>query len=385
MIESMSIEFLQEYWWIIVSILGAALVFLMFVQGGQTMIYTLGKTESERTLIVNSLGRKWEFTFTTLVTFGGAFFASFPLFYSTSFGGAYWVWMAILICFVIQAVSYEYRNKPKNFLGPKTFEAFLFINGALGTILIGTAVGTFFTGANFTVDKMRLTETLSSVTISQWETPWHGLEAVLNIQNVLLGLVVFFLARILALLYFMNNIDNTEINLRSRKQLLYNTVPFLIVFLLFTGLLLTSKGFAANPVTGEINMEPYKYLHNLLNMPIVLIIFLVGVVLVLYGILISLIKTSSTGVWFTGPGSFLTVFALFLTAGLNNTSYYPSLANLQNSLTIHNSSSSHYTLMVMSYVSLMVPFVIIYIIYAWRSINNIKMIEAEMKEETHVY
>jgi cytochrome d ubiquinol oxidase subunit II len=385
MFESMSIELLQEYWWIIVSILGAALVFLMFVQGGQTMIYTLGKSESERTLIVNSLGRKWEFTFTTLVTFGGAFFASFPLFYSTSFGGAYWVWMAILFCFIIQAVSYEYRSKPNNFFGPKTFETFLFINGALGTILIGTAVGTFFTGANFTVDKMRLTETLTSVTISQWETPWHGLEAVLNIQNVLLGLVVFFLARILALLYFMNNIDNTEINLRSRKQLLNNAVPFLIVFLLFAGLLLTSKGFAADPVTGEINLEPYKYLHNLLGMPIVLMLFLVGVVLVLYGIIISLIKTSSTGIWFTGPGSFLTVFALFLTAGLHNTSYYPSLINIQDSLTIHNSSSSHYTLTVMSYVSLMVPFVIIYIIYAWRSINNTKMSEVEMKEETHVY
>ena len=385
MFESMSIELLQEYWWIIVSILGAALVFLMFVQGGQTMIYTLGKTETERTMIVNSLGRKWEFTFTTLVTFGGAFFASFPLFYSTSFGGAYWVWMAILFCFIIQAVSYEYRSKPKNIFGPKTFETFLFINGALGTILIGTAVGTFFTGANFTVDKMRLTETLSSVTISRWETPWHGLEAVLNIQNVLLGLVVFFLARILALLYFMNNIDNDQIIARSRKQLLYNTIPFLVVFLLFVGLLLTSSGFAINSGTGDIYMEPYKYLHNLLAMPIVLIVFLVGVVLVLFGIIISLLKKLSTGIWFTGPGAFLTVFALFLTAGLNNTSYYPSLSDLQSSLTIHNSSSSHYTLMVMSYVSLMVPFVIVYIIYAWRSINNTKMDEAEMKEDTHIY
>jgi len=385
MFESMSIEFLQEYWWIIVSILGAALVFLMFVQGGQTMIYTLGKTETERTMIVNSLGRKWEFTFTTLVTFGGAFFASFPLFYSTSFGGAYWVWMAILFCFIIQAVSYEYRSKPKNFFGPKTFETFLFINGALGTLLIGTAVGTFFTGANFTVDKMRLTETLSSVTISRWETPWHGLEAVLNIQNVLLGLTVFFLARVLALLYFMNNIDNEQIIARSRKQLLYNTLPFLVVFLLFVGLLLTSNGFAVNIGTGDIYMEPYKYLHNLLAMPIVLIVFLVGVLLVLFGIIISLLKKLLTGIWFTGPGAFLTVFALFLTAGLNNTSYYPSLSDLQSSLTIHNSSSSHYTLMVMSYVSFLVPFVIIYIIYAWRSINNTKITEVEMKEETHIY
>ena len=381
----MSIEFLQQYWWIIISILGAALVFLMFVQGGQTMIYTLGKTESERTMIVNSLGRKWEFTFTTLVTFGGAFFASFPLFYSTSFGGAYWVWMAILFCFIIQAVSYEYRSKPNNIFGPRTFETFLFINGALGTILIGTAVGTFFTGANFSVDKMRLTETLSSVTISRWETPWHGLEAVLNIQNVLLGLVVFFLARILALLYFMNNINNDQIVIRSRKQLLYNTVPFLVCFLLFAGMLLTSDGFAVKSGTGGIYMEPLKYLHNLLDMPVVLIIFLAGVLLVLSGIIYSLIRKSSNGIFLTGPGAFLTVFALFLIAGLNNTSYYPSLINLQSSLTIHNSSSSHYTLTVMSYVSLMVPFVILYIIYAWRSINNTKIDEAEMKEETHVY
>ena len=385
MFGSMTLEFLQEYWWIIVSILGAALVFLMFVQGGQTMIYTLGKTETERTMIVNSLGRKWEFTFTTLVTFGGAFFASFPLFYATSFGGAYWVWMAILFCFIIQAVSYEYRSKPKNIFGPRTFETFLFINGALGTILIGTAVGTFFTGANFTVDKMRLTETLSSVTISRWENPWHGLEAVLNIQNVILGLVVFFLARILALLYFMNNIDQDQIIIRCKKQLLYNTIPFLVLFLLFVGMLLTNDGFAVNPITGIVSMEPLKYLHNLLSMPVVLILFVVGVLMVLYGIILSLIKKTSNGIWFTGPGAFLTVFALFLLAGLNNTSFYPSLSDLQSSLTIHNSSSSHYTLTVMSYVSLMVPFVIIYIIYAWRSINNTKIIEAEMNEETHVY
>ena len=381
----MPIEFLQEYWWIIISILGAALVFLMFVQGGQTLIYTIGKTESERTLIVNSLGRKWEFTFTTLVTFGGAFFASFPLFYSTSFGGAYWVWMAILFCFIIQAVSYESRSKPNNIFGPKTFETFLFINGALGTILIGTAVGTFFTGANFSVDKMRLTETFSSVTISRWETRWHGLEAVLNLQNVLLGLVVFFLARIMALLYFMNNIDNDQIIVRSRKHLLFNTVPFLIVFLTFTGMLLASDGFAVNTDTGLVYMEPLKYLHNLLDMPVVLIIFLSGVLLVLSGIILSLIRKSSIGIWFTGPGAFLTVFALFLTAGLNSTSFYPSLADLQSSLTIRNSSSSHYTLTVMSYVSLIIPFVIIYIIYAWRTINSIKIDEAEMKEDTHVY
>ncbi|NWJ50062.1 MAG: cytochrome d ubiquinol oxidase subunit II [Bacteroidetes bacterium] len=384
MFETQSLEFLQIYWWIIVSILGAVLVFLMFVQGGQTLIYTVGKTEQQRTLIVNSLGRKWEFTFTTLVTFGGAFFASFPLFYSTSFGGAYWVWMAILFCFILQAVSYEYRSKPNNILGSKTFEIFLFINGALGTILIGTAVGTFFTGANFSVDKMRLTE-MASVTISRWETPWHGLEAVLNLQNVALGLAVFFLARIIALLYFMNNISNEEIFNRSKKQLLINTIPFLIFFLFFVGKLLLISGFAVRPITGEIYMEPYKYLHNLLANPIILVLFLIGVVLVLYGILSSLLKLTTNGIWFAGSGTFLTVFALFLVAGLNNTAYYPSLASLQSSLTIQNSSSSFYTLTVMSYVSLLVPFVIAYIIYAWRSINNNKIDSKELENESHAY
>jgi cytochrome d ubiquinol oxidase subunit II len=384
MFEVQSIEFLQTYWWIIVSILGAALVFLMFVQGGQTLIYTIGKTEQQRTLIVNSLGRKWEFTFTTLVTFGGAFFASFPLFYSTSFGGAYWVWMAILFCFILQAVSYEYRSKPKNIFGSKTFEVFLFLNGTLGTILVGTAVATFFTGANFSVDKMRLTE-MASVTISRWETPWHGLEAVLNIQNVALGLAVFFLARILALLYFMNNISSEEIYNRSKKQLLINTVPFLVFFLFFVGKLLLINGFAVKPLTGEIYMEPYKYLHNLLANPIILGLFLIGVVLVLYGIISTLLKKTTNGIWFAGSGAFLTVFALFLVAGLNNTAYYPSLASLQSSLTIKNSSSSRYTLTVMSYVSLMVPFVIAYIIYAWRSINNNKIDSTELEKESHTY
>jgi cytochrome bd ubiquinol oxidase subunit II len=384
MFEVQSLEFLQTYWWIIISILGAVLVFLMFVQGGQTLIYAVGKTEQQRRLIVNALGRKWEFTFTTLVTFGGAFFASFPLFYSTSFGGAYWVWMAILFCFIIQAVSYEYRSKPNNIWGNKTFEVFLFINGALGTILIGTAVGTFFTGANFSVDKMRLTE-MASVTISRWETPWHGLEAVLNFQNVALGLAVFFLARILALLYFMNNISNEEIFNRSKKQLLINTIPFLVFFLFFVGKLLLINGFAVKPDTGEIYMEPYKYLHNLLANPIILGLFLLGVVLVLYGILSSLLKLTTKGIWFAGSGTFLTVFALFLVAGLNNTAYYPSLTSLQSSLTIKNSSSSLYTLTVMSYVSLMVPFVIAYIIYAWRSINNNKLDSTELENESHTY
>jgi cytochrome d ubiquinol oxidase subunit II len=292
--------------------------------------------------------------------------------------------MAILFCFILQAVSYEYRSKPNNIFGSKTFEVFLFINGALGTILIGTAVGTFFTGANFSVDKMRLTE-MASVTISRWETPWHGLEAVLNFQNVALGLAVFFLARILALLYFMNNISSEEIFNRSKKQLLINTIPFLVFFLFFVGKLLLINGFAVKPSTGEIYMEPYKYLHNLLANPIILGLFLIGVVLVLYGILSSLLKLTTNGIWFAGSGTFLTVFALFLVAGLNNTAYYPSLVNLQSSLTIKNSSSSLYTLTVMSYVSLMVPFVIAYIIYAWRSINNNKIDSKELENESHAY
>lgn len=283
MFEELSLLALQQYWWVIVSLLGAILVFLMFVQGGQTLIYTLGKTELERTMLVNSLGRKWEFTFTTLVTFGGAFFASFPLFYSTSFGGAYWVWMAILFAFVIQAVAYEYRSKPDNFLGARTFEVFLFINGLLGTVLIGTAVGTFFTGSEFSVNEMNF---------SKWEGPAYGLEAVLEPLNVILGLTVFFLARVLGILYFMNNINDESIFERSKKQLLFNALPFVVLFLLFTTLLMLRDGFAIS-ASGDIIMEPYKYLHNLLQMPVVLILFLLGVVGVLYGIISSLLKKST--------------------------------------------------------------------------------------------
>jgi len=384
MFETLSLLALEQYWWAIVSLLAALLVFLMFVQGGQTLIYTLGKTDSERTMLVNSLGRKWEFTFTTLVTFGGAFFASFPLFYSTSFGGAYWVWMAILFAFIIQAVAYEYRSKPENFLGKRTFETFLFVNGALGTILIGTAVGTFFTGSQFSIDKMNLTH-MGDTAISRWETPFHGLEAVLNIQNVALGLAVFFLARVLGILYFMNTINHSDIRERANKQLLYNTAPFLVFFLFFLGSLLFSKGFAYDTATLQVTMEDYKYLHNLLAMPLVLVVFLLGVVLVLFGIISSLLKKSTKGIWFSGLGTVLTVFALFLVAGYNNTAFYPSTFDLQSSLTIQNSSSSHYTLTAMSYVSLLVPFVLAYIIYAWRSINNKPIDEQEMKEEGHVY
>lgn len=385
MFETFTLLSLQQYWWIIISILAGALVFMMFVQGGQTLIYTLGKTETERTMIVNTLGRKWEITFTTLVTFGGAFFASFPLFYSTSFGGAYWVWMTILLAFVIQAISYEYRSKPNNFLGKRTFETFLFINGALGTILIGTAVGTFFNGSKFSVDTLNLTNIYDSA-ISRWETPFYGLEAVLNPHNVALGLSVFFLARILGILFIVNSVKDQNILDRSVKQMWVNGIPFLVFFLYFIVYLLVKEGFAYSPGTGEVFMEPFKYLHNFLAMPLVLVFFLMGVVLVLAGIGLFLIKKNTKGIWYSGSGTFLTVFSLFLVAGFNNTAYYPSTFNLQHSLTIGNSSSSHYTLTAMSYVSLFVPVVIAYIYLVWKSINN-KQIEAEELDEdqTHVY
>jgi len=387
MFENMSIETLQAYWWIIVSILGSVLVFLMFVQGGQTLIYNIGKTEIERKMLVNSLGRKWEFTFTTLVTFGGAFFASFPLFYSTSFGGAYWVWMAILFPFIIQAVAYEFRSKPNNLLGHKTYEWFLMINGLLGTVLIGAAVSTFFTGSEFSVAKLNITH-MADPTISRWEGPAYGLEAVLNWRNVALGLAVFFLARTLGSLYFMNTIADHAILGRCKKQLIYNTVPFLVFFLSYVVALMAYPGFAIDPKSGEVFMESNKYFHNLLQMPVVLLVFVAGVVLVLLGIALPVLtfeKNASKGIWYAGVGTVLTVFALFLLAGFNNTPYYPSTFNLQHSLTIHNSSSSHYTLTAMSYVSLLVPFVIAYIWYAWKSINKKKIDAAEMGADGHAY
>lgn len=376
MIAAISYPLLQEYWWAIISLLGALLVFLMFVQGGQTLLYTIGKTEMERTILVNALGRKWEFTFTTLVTFGGAFFASFPLFYATSFGGAYWVWIAILFSFIIQAVSYEYRTKPGNFLGAKTFEVFLIINGLLGTILIGTAVGTFFNGAEFSLNDY------NQVT---WEAPTRGLEAVLTFHNVALGLAVFFLSRVLALQYFYNSIDNKEINGRTRKHLVYNVVPFLVFFLFFVIGLVMKKGFAYDPDTMVVSMEKYHYLHSLLAMPVVFLILLSGVILVLLGIYSDLVKTPGKGVWYSGIGTVLTVFALFLVAGYNNTCYYPSVFDLQSSLNIRNSSSSEFTLRVMSVVSLMIPFVVAYIWYAWKSINDKKIDAEEMENESHKY
>lgn len=389
MFENLSLLALQQYWWIIIAILAAILVFLMFVQGGQTLIYQIGKTETERALLVNTLGRKWELTFTTLVTFGGAFFASFPLFYSTSFGGAYWVWLLILLGFILQAVSYEYRKKPNNFLGAKTFEGFLMANGILATVLIGAAVGTFFTGSEFSVDFSRIAGGGNSYIISQWETGSHGLEAALNLQNLSIGLAVFFLARILGLMYFNISIDHETIFKRTIKCLKINSIFFLVFFLLFTGLMLTSEGFAVNPETKEISMEPYKYLHNLLEMPIVLIMFLIGVVLVLWGIFQAAFKMNKKALWFAGPGVILTVISLFMLAGFNNTAFYPSTFNLQHSLTIENASSSKYTLTAMSYVSLFVPFVIAYIWYAWKAINKTKITEDELetgkKEDEHVY
>jgi cytochrome d ubiquinol oxidase subunit II len=357
-------------------VLAALFVFLMFVQGGQTLLYTIGKTESEKTIILNTLGRKWEFTFTTLVTFGGAFFASFPLFYATSFGGAYWVWYAILFVFVIQAVAYEYRKKPSNFLGAKTFEIFLVINGLLGTILIGTAVGTFFNGAMFSLNDMNQV---------QWQTPFRGLEAVLTIHNVALGLAVFFLSRILGLLYFIFTVDNETIVTRSRKQMLVDTALFLVFFLYFLIWLILKEGFAVNAETGVVSMEKFKYLHNLLQMPLVLMILLVGVVGVLWGIISTVFMNSLKGFIFAGTGTVLTVLALFFVAGFHNTAFYPSVYDLQSSLTIQNASSSKFTLIAMSYVSLLIPFVLAYIVYFWRAINRKKITDEEMQEESHVY
>ncbi len=376
MFENLSLLALQEYWWVLVSILAAMFVFLTFVQGGQTLIYQIGKTEDEKTMLLNTLGRKWEFTFTTLVTFGGAFFASFPLFYSTSFGGAYWVWLAILIAFVIQAVSYEYRKKPSNFLGQKTFEIFLVINGVLGTLLVGTAVGTFFNGAEFSLNNMNQVD---------WQTPFRGLEAVLTFHNVALGLTVLFLSRVLGNLYFIFTIDNKTIVERARKTLMLCSIPFLVFFLYFVIALLLKQGYAVNPETGEVFMEKYKYLHNVIEMPANTLILLLGVVGVLWGIISTVFMKSNKGFWFAGTGTVLVVFALFLLAGFNNTAFYPSNFDLQSSLTIQNASSSKFTLVAMSYVSLLIPFVLAYITYFWRAMNRKKITDDEMKSESHVY
>lgn len=377
MFENLSHLTLQQYWWFIMSLLGALLVFLMFVQGGQTFLLKFAKNETEKSLMVNALGRKWELTFTTLVTFGGAFFASFPLFYSTSFGGAYWVWMAILFSFVLQAVSYEFRSKPKNLFGAKTYEVFLFINGMVGTLLIGIVVGTFFTGSEFSVDP--------NTNFSQWEHPALGMEAVLNLRNLALGLAVLFLVRILGLLFFINAIDDSNLVIKSKKAIIKNAIPFLIFFLYFAITLLIKPGFAYDPASGDVFMEPYKYLHNFLEMPVVGIMFLVGVVAVLGSIAWGMSDKNRYAFWGASGGTVLTVLALLLIAGLNNTSFYPSTFDLQSSLTIENSSSSMYTLTVMSYVSLLVPVVVGYIYIVWQKMSKKRINRDELDEDIHVY
>lgn len=377
--------FLQQYWWLVVSLLGAILVFLMFVQGGNSLLFCLGKTEKHRKMMVNSTGRKWEFTFTTLVTFGGAFFASFPLFYSTSFGGAYWLWMIILFSFVLQAVSYEFQSKAGNLLGKKTYQTFLVLNGVVGPVLLGGAVATFFTGSNFFINKGNMTDTLMPV-ISQWGNGWHGLDALADIWNVVLGVAVFFLARVLGALYFINNIADKELTDKCRRAVLNNALFFLVFFLAFIIRTLVSDGFAVNPDTQEIYMQPYKYFINFIEMPVVLLLFLAGVVLVLFGIGKTIWKkTFDKGIWFAGVGTVFTVLSLLLVAGYNNTAYYPSNLDLQSSLTLSNSCSSEFTLKVMAYVSILVPFVIAYIFYAWRSIDRHKITEEEMDQGGHSY
>jgi len=371
----MDYSFYQHYWWFLVSLLGALLVFLLFVQGGQSQIYQLGKKESELNLLFTSTGKKWALTFTTLVTFGGAFFASFPLFYSTSFGGAYWVWMLILFSFIIQAVGYEFINKQGNFLGNKTYKAFLFLNGALAPILLGAAVSTLFFGAEFAVNKQNLLG--SSVVISSWQTSWHGLEAVwggttnFHLWNVCLGLAVFFLSRCLGNLYFINNIENKEIRDNSRKHLLYNVIGFLPFFLAYLIKLIVKDGFVQDPATGVISVESFQYLNNLLAYPWILALLLIGVVLVLYGFIRTILQAPFIyGIWYAGIGTVLVVLSLLLIAGFGNTAYYPSLADMQSSLTIANSSSSLFTLKTMSVVSLLIPFVLSYIWYVWRSMDK---------------
>lgn len=375
-----SLDFLvlQQYWWLIISVLAGFLVFLLFVQGGQSMIFSFSKDETVKQMIVNTLGRKWEFTFTTLVTFGGAFFASFPLFYSTSFGGAYWAWIALLFCFIVQAVSYEYRSRPNNFLGKKTFDVFLLINGIGATVLIGTVVGTFFNGANFQIDLLNR---------SEWLSPFHGLEAVANWHNVTLGLAVLFLSRVLALQYFIFSIDSEKVETIARKKFPLNIALFLLFFLAFLIRLMFMDGFEYNSEHGTISIVEYKYFSNLIEMPIVAAIMLIGVVAVLFGMFKTIMR-SKIGFVFTGAGAFLAVVTLFLIAGYNNTCYYPSIADLQSSLHIENSSSSEFTLTTMSYVSILIPFVLAYIVFVWRAINRKKITAEEVNDrnsDQHIY
>ena len=382
----MTYEFLQHYWCFIVSLLGAILVFLLFVQGANSVASSLGYTEEGKRLVYNSTGRKWEFTFTTLVTFGGAFFASFPLFYSTSFGGAYWLWMLILFTFVLQAVSYEFQNKLGNFLGPKTFQFFLMLNGILGPLLLGGAVATFFEGSNFFIEKNNLIDaTAITPIISRWANASHGLDALLNPWVLVLGFAVVFLARVLGILYVMNNVNDEDIRSRGSVRLIGAAVPFVILFVAYLVHLLLKEGFAYDPATGIIFMAPYKYLNNFIEMWYLLVILLIGVVLVLYGIGRTIVsKDYVGGIWPAGIGTVLTVLALLLCCAWNNTAYYPSTADLQSSLTLQNSCSSEFTLRTMFYVSLLVPFVLAYIVYAWRAIDAKKLDKDEINND-HAY
>ena len=374
----MTYSFLQNYWWFLVSLLGALLVFLMFVQGANAMLFSLGRNDAERRLLVNSTGRKWELTFTTLVTFGGAFFASFPLLYSTSFGGAYWLWMIILFTFVLQAVSYEFQNKMGNSLGPKTFQVMLVINGLVAPLLLGGAVATFFNGSNFIVDKMNLTVFAQPV-ISHWANASCGLDALLDPWNLVLGLAVMFLAQVLGILYVMNNVNDENIRSRGSVRLVGCAAPFVILLVAFLIRTLLKDGFAYNPETGEIFMEPNKYWHNFVDMWYLLVMLLVGVVLTLYGIVRTIVsKTYIQGIWPSGIGVVLVVLSLLLCVGWNNTAYYPSTADLQSSLTIANSCSSEFTLRTMAIVSLLIPFVLAYIVYAWRAIDRRKIDHEEI-------
>ena len=379
-----SLDFLQQYWWFLISLLGGLLVFLLFVQGGNSLYHSLGHDEASRRMLINSTGRKWEFTFTTLVTFGGAFFASFPLFYSTSFGGAYWLWMLILLSFVLQAVSYEFQSHVGNVLGRRGYRLLLQLNGFMGPFLLGVAVATFFTGSDFVVDHLRLSDTSNPI-VSHWGNSWHGLEALTNPWNLVLGLAVFFLSRVLALQYFINNVRDDVLESRASVRLLGETALFLLCFLAFLGRLLTMNGFAVNQQNKVIE-EPLKYLHNLLEQPSVLVIFLIGVALVLVGTIRTILsKTYRRGIWLSGTGTVLTVTALFLLAGWNGTCYYPSLSDPCSSLHLSNTSASTATLQVMFFVSLLIPFVLAYIFYCWRAIDRQPITREEMKKGEHLY
>ncbi|MBO4417637.1 MAG: cytochrome d ubiquinol oxidase subunit II [Bacteroidales bacterium] len=379
----MTYEFLQAYWWVLVSLLGGLLVFLMFVQGANLHLGNRTLDDAQKRLILNSTGRKWELTFTTLVTFGGAFFASFPLFYSTSFGGAYWVWVLLLITFVFQAVSYEFCHKKENLLGVKGFRIALMVNGFLAPFLVGTAVGTFFTGSDFTVNKVAIANAASPV-ISTWGNCWHGLEALGQFHAVLLGVVLMFLTAILGDLYIINNVDDDNIHAQMRRSIKRLMRPFLVFLLAWVAMLLIRSGFAVSD-SGEVSLEKFKYLHNLLQMPVVLVMLLAGVVLVLWGIFKGGFSQSRKGIWFAGPGTVLVVMAVFFLAGFNHTAYYPSCTDLQSSLTIANSSSSRFTLQVMFWVSLLIPFVVAYIAYAWRQMDRNKISSGEIEKTNDKY